>query len=97
MGSCSLLLLVAALMAGISMGEAQLSYDYYRQSCPNLETIMRKEMIAIFVADATAPAAFLRLLFHDCQVQVRSFLFATLVFSFPPFSNDKLKILNGSN
>ena len=48
----------------------QLSYDYYKFSCPNLESIVKSELLSLFLTDATAPAAFLRLMFHDCQVQV---------------------------
>ncbi|KAL2339218.1 hypothetical protein Fmac_013664 [Flemingia macrophylla] len=47
----------------------QLSYDYYKFSCPNLESIIESELLSLFLTDATAPAAFLRLMFHDCQVQ----------------------------
>ncbi|XP_027330401.1 peroxidase 29 [Abrus precatorius] len=47
----------------------QLSYNYYKFSCPNLESVIKNELLKLFMTDATAPAAFLRLLFHDCQVQ----------------------------
>ncbi|XVE87744.1 hypothetical protein DITRI_Ditri19aG0012400 [Diplodiscus trichospermus] len=69
---CFMLLLRAALGMGIilvGVCEAQLAYDYYKFSCPNLENIVRKVMVGVILTDATAPAAFLRLLFHDCQVQ----------------------------
>ncbi|KAA8515536.1 hypothetical protein F0562_018853 [Nyssa sinensis] len=71
MGNCSLLLLLGAMLMGVSIGfsEGQLAYDYYGLTCPNLENIVRQEMLSIFLNDATAPAAFLRLMFHDCQVQ----------------------------
>ncbi|KAK4588431.1 hypothetical protein RGQ29_019432 [Quercus rubra] len=71
MGSCSPLFVLAVVLIGIPFGinEAKLAYDYYKYSCPNLETIVKREMLSIFLTDATAPAAFLRLMFHDCQVQ----------------------------
>lgn len=72
MGSCSVSFLLAALMVGVSIGlsESQLSYNYYKYSCPNVEAIVKQEVLSIFLTDATALAAFLRLIFHDCQVQV---------------------------
>ncbi|KAK9022990.1 hypothetical protein V6N11_003226 [Hibiscus sabdariffa] len=56
---------------GILVGacEAQLAYDYYKFSCPNVETTVRNAVLGVVFTDPTAPAAFLRLLFHDCQVQ----------------------------
>ncbi|KAH7372560.1 hypothetical protein KP509_17G009900 [Ceratopteris richardii] len=46
---------------------AALSYDYYASTCPNVEDIVRSAMRGIFV-DIRAPAAMIRLAFHDCQV-----------------------------
>lgn len=71
--SCFVLLLqllIPLLGVCAAASEAhQLIYNYYESTCPYLEDIVRKEMLSIFAADSTAPAAFLRLLFHDCQVQ----------------------------
>lgn len=47
-----------------------LSYNFYEQSCPQVEDIVRNAMRAVFIADPTAPSGLLRLMFHDCQVQV---------------------------
>ncbi|KAI3961901.1 hypothetical protein MKW98_022106 [Papaver atlanticum] len=53
----------------VSVNEARLSYGHYQTSCPNVEALVRDTLVPIFLTDATAPASFLRLLFHDCQVQ----------------------------
>ncbi|XP_074271996.1 peroxidase 29-like [Silene latifolia] len=63
-----LVILLLVIHGGESEG-GELVYNYYETTCPFVEDIVRNEMLSIFVADVTAPAAFLRLLFHDCQVQ----------------------------
>lgn len=67
-----LLIMAMSLPLPLSFGikQNQLSYNYYKLSCPNLESTIKKELLTLFLTDATAPAAFLRLMFHDCQVQV---------------------------
>ncbi|CAK9138881.1 unnamed protein product [Ilex paraguariensis] len=46
-----------------------LSYDYYEQSCPQVENIVRAGLQSLSLSDPTTPASLLRLMFHDCQVQ----------------------------
>nr|GMD46290.1 peroxidase 29 [Ipomoea batatas]GMD76542.1 peroxidase 29 [Ipomoea batatas] len=46
-----------------------LSYGFYDQSCPQLETIVRGATQTFLLSDPTTAAALLRLMFHDCQVQ----------------------------
>lgn len=47
----------------------QLSGHFYDGSCPNVEGIVRRVVAHNLWRDPTAPAALLRLFFHDCQVQ----------------------------
>ncbi|XP_062099343.1 peroxidase 12-like [Humulus lupulus] len=46
-----------------------LSWQFYAQSCPKAESIVRKELKKIFKADIAQAAGLLRLHFHDCFVQ----------------------------
>ncbi|KAK9084365.1 hypothetical protein Scep_030836 [Stephania cephalantha] len=46
-----------------------LSYDFYDFSCPQLEIFVRQGVASLILQDPTIPAALLRLMFHDCQVQ----------------------------
>ncbi|KAK9715037.1 hypothetical protein RND81_06G138500 [Saponaria officinalis] len=63
-----LVILMLGVHARAKEGD-QLAYDYYELTCPLVRHFVRNEMLSIFAADVTAPAALLRLLFHDCQVQ----------------------------
>ncbi|PQQ20391.1 hypothetical protein Pyn_32672 [Prunus yedoensis var. nudiflora] len=63
-----------AIVVGISLfvfsigAEGQgLSYNFYENSCHTVEAIVRAALQPIFLTDPTAPAALLRLMFHDCQ------------------------------
>lgn len=71
-------LLLLLLVAGCN---PQLRVDYYRNTCPNVESIVRsaveKKLQQTFV---TAPAT-LRLFFHDCFVRV-SVLIISIFFFF---------------
>ncbi|XP_062097441.1 peroxidase 12-like [Humulus lupulus] len=46
-----------------------LSWQFYAQSCPDVEFIVRAELMKIFRADIAQAAGLLRLHFHDCFVQ----------------------------
>ncbi|KAJ0519825.1 putative peroxidase [Helianthus annuus] len=46
-----------------------LSYDFYRTTCPRLETIIRQNLQSVFASDIGQAAGLLRLHFHDCFVQ----------------------------
>ncbi|EPS59877.1 hypothetical protein M569_14928, partial [Genlisea aurea] len=46
-----------------------LSVGFYDQSCPQMGSVVRAHVQSLAITDPTSPPAFLRLLFHDCQVQ----------------------------
>lgn len=47
-----------------------LSWNFYDSSCPNLESIVRKQLKKVYKKDVGQAAGLLRLHFHDCFVQV---------------------------
>lgn len=47
---------------------------FYDQSCPQAESIVTQTVQEFNSQDPTTPAALLRLLFHDCFVEVSIFL-----------------------
>ncbi|XP_011100754.1 peroxidase 29 [Sesamum indicum] len=64
-----LLLLAFSFHGEAGVGSSGLSFNFYDESCPQLENIVRAGVGSLFLADPTTPAALLRLMFHDCQVQ----------------------------
>jgi peroxidase len=68
------MLLVAALSLSVSEVDAQLSFTYYRKSCPNVESIIFKEVQNAFKSDPTVAPGLLRMMFHDCFVRVSTTL-----------------------
>ncbi|XP_042477126.1 peroxidase 29-like [Macadamia integrifolia] len=68
-----LVVVVVVVVMGVVMGIVEagggLSYDFYKDSCPEVENIVKTAVQPIFLTDPTASSAFLRFIFHDCQVQ----------------------------
>ncbi|KAK1435500.1 hypothetical protein QVD17_01264 [Tagetes erecta] len=69
-----LLLLLSYDMIIISLAQTQapapgLSYTFYQNTCPQLESIIRKHLQTVFASDIGQAAGLLRLHFHDCFVQ----------------------------
>jgi hypothetical protein len=68
---------IVLLAAGSSFGglrvancQGGLKANFYAQSCPNAEALALQTLQSSLFMDIIAPAALLRLVFHDCQVQV---------------------------
>ena len=76
-GVSSLMVLAAALLTVAAMPPpprvaAALSPDYYKDSCPDLESIVRYEVTRKKNETVVTIPATLRLAFHDCMVGVSS-------------------------
>lgn len=48
-----------------------LHYDYYRESCPSAEKIIAKSIRDIYDVRPSVAPSLIRLLFHDCFIEVR--------------------------
>lgn len=59
-----------------------LLYDYYRLTCPNAESTIFQIMRDVVAIDNKATAQLLRLMFHDCFIQVHLFLHFPFIFTF---------------
>ena len=60
-----------ALGFGVRAGEAQLSSEYYGQTCPVVHRVARRVLKKAHEADVRIYASLTRLHFHDCFVQVK--------------------------
>lgn len=49
---------------------SNLDYDFYRESCPQAEDIVRSVVTRIYFDHRDVSPALLRLFFHDCFIQV---------------------------
>lgn len=58
-------------MPGGAKGNHTLKENYYMHRCPNAEKIVADHVKGLFDNDPIVVAAFIRLLFHDCFVNVR--------------------------
>lgn len=67
-GSVVVLIIFHILRLGADGGG--LSYNFYQQSCPQVEDTVRGALRHVFMTDPSSSPALLRLMFHDCQVQV---------------------------
>lgn len=52
-----------------------LHYDYYRDSCPSAERIIGKSIRDLYGSRPSVAPNLIRLLFHDCFIEVRSSTF----------------------
>ena len=58
-------------MATIAEAEPRLAVGFYRRSCPGAEEVVAGAVREAVRHDPTVAASLLRLMFHDCFVQVK--------------------------
>nr|GEU36479.1 peroxidase 64-like [Tanacetum cinerariifolium] len=56
------------ILSFFSLGTS-LSSNYYKKTCPNAESIIKKAVIDATKNDKTAPAGLIRMHFHDCFIR----------------------------
>ncbi|MBA0856635.1 hypothetical protein Goshw_001064 [Gossypium schwendimanii] len=61
-------LFLILLFLSIPFSESNLTTDYYKNSCPHLENIIRETVTSKYISVPAAAAGTLRLFFHDCMV-----------------------------
>ena len=66
----SLILFLLYNILDASPSSADLAFGFYSASCPSAEFIVRSTVRSASSTDSTIPGKLLRLLFHDCFVEV---------------------------
>lgn len=71
-GKTTLIILLPLIgyLSLIASSDSSLEYDYYRESCPQAIHVIRSTLRRIYDRNSTVAPAILRLVFHDCFVQV---------------------------
>lgn len=73
---------VLVFHASEASDEGVLVPDYYKESCPRAEKIVRDHVRIAVLRDPRMAASLLRLHFHDCFVMVELFLLSTCLLFF---------------
>ena len=73
--ACMFLIIIVSSVHGLHASDLPtpvdgLSWTFYKESCPNLESIVKSTLERVLEEDITQAPGLLRLLFHDCFVQV---------------------------
>ena len=73
MASSSMVVLVVGYLLLVSLGSsnAQLTTNFYSNSCPNLYSTVKSVVQSAINKEARMGASLLRLFFHDCFVNVK--------------------------
>lgn len=67
--STSFIVLFLPLLFQFYLGKANLQQNYYSQSCPNAEEIIKKEVAQLYDKHGNTAVSWIRNLFHDCMVK----------------------------
>ncbi|KAL5546193.1 hypothetical protein UlMin_005880 [Ulmus minor] len=63
------LLLISLLFLQFQYGKSELQLDYYAQSCPNAEEIIKQQVIDLYNKHGNTAVSWVRNIFHDCVVK----------------------------
>lgn len=64
-----LLSLLLQLLSVTCIGSSELQSNYYAESCPNAEEIIKQEVAKLYDEHGNTAISWIRNLFHDCMVQ----------------------------
>ncbi|KAJ0087979.1 hypothetical protein Patl1_32064 [Pistacia atlantica] len=64
-----LIFLLLPLFLQFHSGKSELQYNYYAESCPNAEEIIKKGVIKLYNTHGNTAVSWVRNLFHDCVVK----------------------------
>ncbi|GLT64554.1 hypothetical protein SLA2020_370400 [Shorea laevis] len=67
--STTCLFLLLPLLIQFYSGRSDLQLNYYEQSCPNAEEIIKQEVINLYNKHGNTAVSWVRNLFHDCGVK----------------------------
>ncbi|XP_048225739.1 peroxidase 21 [Ricinus communis] len=68
-GSSNFFFLLLPLLLQIHFGKSQLQLNYYTQSCPRAEEIIKQQVINLYNKHGNTAVSWVRNLFHDCIVK----------------------------
>ncbi|KAK9265710.1 hypothetical protein L1049_001680 [Liquidambar formosana] len=67
--SSNFIFLLISLLLQFYSGKSDLQLNYYTESCPNAEEIIKQEVIKLYKEHGNTAVSWIRNLFHDCMVQ----------------------------
>lgn len=72
----NLLFVLLLVLSASSSAYGQLRRDFYKNTCPNVESLVRSAVKQKFQQTFVTASATLRLFFHDCFIRVRKISFS---------------------
>lgn len=67
--SSTLIFLLLPLLLQFYSGKSELQFNYYEQSCPRAEEIIKDQVIKLYNKHGNTAVSWVRNLFHDCMVK----------------------------
>lgn len=67
--SSTLIFLLLPLLLQFYSGKSELQFNYYAQSCPRAEEIIKEQVIKLYNKHGNTAVSWVRNLFHDCMVK----------------------------